>query len=139
MTSTFSWGPGKKLKGSSYKELEEEEGKREITKNDEEVEMASVDGEKGIKLEDFLKMWSEDGTKLVEQDRRSINGSIWLLYSVYFSESTYDYGRHMAMLLKVDAHSQVILLHDLENLSGTVMGGGYRSIGDWFERHAGKY
>lgn len=101
--------------------------------------MASVDGEKGIKLGDFLKMWSEDGTKLVEQDRRSINGSIWLLYSVYFSESTYDYGRHMAMLLKVDAHSQVILLHDLENLSGTVMGGGYRSIEDWFERHAGKY
>jgi len=101
--------------------------------------MASDNGEEGIKLKDFIKMWTEDGTKLVEQDRRNINGSIWLLYSVYFPESTYDYGRHMAMLLKVDAESQTILLHDLENLTGTEIGGGYRSIAEWFESHAGKY
>jgi hypothetical protein len=101
--------------------------------------MASTDGQEGVKLDDFIKMWTEDGTRLIEQDRRELNGSIWLLYSVYFPESTYDYGRHMAMLLKVDAKTDVILLHDLENLTGSIIGGGYRSLEEWFERHAGKY
>jgi len=101
--------------------------------------MTSVDGQEGVKLKDFIKMWTDDGTRLIEQDRRKIDGSIWLLYSVYFPESTCDYGRHMAMLLKVDAKTKVILLHDLENLTGSVIGGGYRSLEEWFERHAGKY
>jgi len=101
--------------------------------------MASTDGQEGVKLDDFIKMWTEDGTRLIEQDRRELNGSIWLLYSVYFPESTSDYGRHMAMLLKVDAKTDVILLHDLENLTGSIIGGSYRSLEEWFERHAGKY
>ena len=101
--------------------------------------MVSIDGQEGIKLKDFIKMWTEDGTRLIEQDRRKVDGSIWLLYSVYFPESTYDYGRHMAILLKLDAETEVILLHDLENLTGDLIGGGYRSLDEWFDRHAGKY
>ncbi len=101
--------------------------------------MTSVDGQEGINLKDFIKMWTDDGTRLIEQDRRKIDCSIWLLYSVYFPESTGDYGRHMAMLLKVDAKTDVILLHDLENLTGSLMRGGYRSLEEWFERHVGKY
>jgi hypothetical protein len=101
--------------------------------------MPGVDGEVGIKFKDFRKMWTEDGTKLVRQDVRRINGAIWLLYSVYFPESTEDYGRHLAMILKIDAKTSVILCHDLENLSGTIIGGGHRSIEEWFEKHAGKY
>lgn len=32
------------------------------------------EGEQGIKLKDFIEMWQEDGTKLVEQQRKSLNG-----------------------------------------------------------------
>ena len=101
--------------------------------------MASTDGKTGIKLDEFMKMWTEDGTKLVEQDKKEINGSTWLLYSAYFPESTDAYGRHMALILKVDTGTGVILMHDIENLSGTVIGGGHRSIEEWFAKHAGKY
>lgn len=101
--------------------------------------MASTDGERGIKLKDFLEMWTRDGTRLVEQERRDIDGSAWYLYSVYFPESTYEYGRHMAMILKVDAKTQVILMHDLTNLTGEVSSNHRQRIDDWFERHAGKY
>lgn len=101
--------------------------------------MSSEDGEQGITLKDFWVMWTDDGTKLVKQDLRRINGAIWLLLSVYFPESTEEYGRHMAMLLKVDTKTKVILLHDIENLTGTAIGGGYRSINEWFEKHVGKY
>lgn len=100
--------------------------------------MASTDGEQGLKLNDFIKMWTEDGTRLVEQERRHINGAIWILYAVYFPQSTYGYGRHMAMILKVDPEAEVILMHDLTNVSGEVSN--YRQgIDEWFERHAGKY
>lgn len=100
---------------------------------------SNLETETGVKLEDFLAMWRLDGTRLVEQDRRSIDSYLWLLYSVYFSDSTYDYGRHMALLLKVDEKTQVILAHDVENLSGDVINGGHRSVQEWFDKHAGKY
>lgn len=101
--------------------------------------MASTDGEPGIKLKDFLEMWTRDGTKLVEQERQNIDGAVWYLYSVYFPESTYDYGRHMAMILKVNAKTRVILMHDLYNLSGELGANHRQGIDEWFERHAGKY
>jgi len=41
--------------------------------------MASTDGERGIKLKDFLEMWTRDGTRLVQQERRDINGAAWYL------------------------------------------------------------
>mgnify|MGYP001571625903 FL=1 len=100
--------------------------------------MPSVDGQPGIRLADFMAMWQEDGTKLVEQDRCVVNGMTWLLYAVYFPESTWDHGRHMAMLLKVDTPSDIILLHDLKNITGEV--GNYRAeIDKWFQEHVGKY
>ena len=101
--------------------------------------MSSIDGEEGIKLKDFLDLWMADGTKLIEQDRRSINGHIWLLYAVYFPESTNDYGRHSAMLMKIDAKTEVILLHDCKNLSGEITENYRQSIDEWFSEHAGKY
>ncbi len=101
--------------------------------------MTSKDGDIGIKLDEFLKMWTADGTQLIEQDKADLNGSIWLLYSIYFPESTEDYGRHMAMILKVDRQTNIILMHDLENLSGSAIGGGHRDLKDWFEKHKGKY
>ena len=101
--------------------------------------MASIDGEQGVKLKDFIDMWQTDGTKLVEQERRNINGTIWLLYAVYYPQSTYDYGRHGAILMKVDAKTKVILLHDCRNISGEV-GKNYRQgIDDWFNEHVGRY
>ena len=101
--------------------------------------MSSTDGEEGITLKEFLKMWTEDGTRLIEEERQSINGTIWLLYAVYFPESTNDYGRHMGLLLKMDAKTEVILLHDLTNLSGELTKSYRQGIDDWFTRHAGKY
>lgn len=97
-------------------------------------------------LVEFLKMWQEDGTQLIEQDRRVLNGSLWLLYCVYFPESTYEYGRHSALILKVDNKTDEILMHDVDNITGeatpeirpTVYRSG-RTLDDWFEAHAGKY
>ena len=101
--------------------------------------MTSQDGQEGIKLDAFLKMWAEDGTQLIEQERRDINGAVWVLYAIYFPESTYDYGRHMALLIKVDRATDIILLHDLTNLAGEVEDNYRQGIDDWFNRHVGQY
>lgn len=101
--------------------------------------MTSTDGEQGIRLRDFYRMWTDDGTKLIKQDIRRINGTLWLLFSVYFAECTLEYGRHMALLLKVDGKTKVILAHDLENMTGSAIDGGHRSIREWFDQHAGRY
>lgn len=97
------------------------------------------EGEQGINLKDFIDMWQEDGTKLVEQQRQSLNGHIWILYAVYFPESTTDYGRHGALLLKIDAKTDIILLHDGKNISGEVNGNYRQGIDAWFNEHVGKY
>ena len=99
----------------------------------------NTNGEKGVKLRDFIDMWQEDGTKLVEEQCKSINGHIWLLYAVYFPQSTLDYGRHGALLLKIDAKTEIILMHDGKNISGEVTKNYRQGIDDWFKEHAGKY
>jgi hypothetical protein len=101
--------------------------------------MVSTDGEVGLKLRDFLRMWRADGTKLIKESRRVVNGAVWLLYSVYFPDSTITYGRHMAMILKVDAKTRVILMHDLKNLTSEVKENYRQGIDAWFEEHVGKY
>ena len=101
--------------------------------------MASVDGEQGIKLKDFIDMWQVDGTKLVEQERRNHNGHIWILYAVYYPESTYEYGRHGAMLMKVDSKTDIILLHDCKNITGEVDKNYRQGIDEWFKEHIGRY
>ncbi len=101
--------------------------------------MSSIDGEQGVKLKDFINMWQVDGTKLVEQKRNQLNGHIWILYAVYYPESTNDYGRHSAMLLKVDKKTKIILLHDCKNISGEVNKNYRQGIDDWFKEHIGKY
>lgn len=101
--------------------------------------MASQDGEEGIKLEDFKQMWCEDGTKLVEQDRRVVDGHTWLLYAIYFPESTSDYGRHSALLLKMVTETEVIILHDQMNITNEVTGNYRQGIDEWFKRHVGQY
>ena len=101
--------------------------------------MTSTDGETGMTLRDFLRMWRSDGTKLVRESRRVVNGAIWLLYSVYFPDSTITYGRHMAMILKVDTRTRVILMHDLKNLTSEVKENYRQGIDAWFEEHVGKY
>jgi len=39
--------------------------------------MSSTDGEQGVKLQDFLNMWQEDGTKLIQEQKQQVNGSTW--------------------------------------------------------------
>ena len=101
--------------------------------------MTNSDSQEGIKLKDFVKMWTCDGTKLTEEARRRRQGSLWLLYAVYFPGSTYEYGRHMAMILKIHPKTKVILKHDLTNLSGEVYTNYRQGIDDWFDRHIGRY
>ncbi len=101
--------------------------------------MASTDGETRVKLRDFLRMWRSDGTKLVRQDHRVVNGATWILYSVYFPQSTQDYGRHMGMIIKVNTRTRVILMHDLKNLTNEVKENYRQGIDAWFEEHVGKY
>ena len=101
--------------------------------------MVSSDGETGVKLRDFLRMWRSDGTKLIRESCRALNGATWLLYSVYFPDSTIAYGRHMAMILKVNTKTRVILMHDLRNLTNEVKENYRQGIDAWFEEHAGKY
>ena len=92
-----------------------------------------------MKLNEFIKMWTKDGTRFSERKREKLNGSIWLLYAVYFPDSTYDYGRHMAMILKMDAKTNEILKHDLSNIQGEVTPNYSQGIYEWFEAHKGKY
>jgi hypothetical protein len=86
-------------------------------------------------LERFLKLWTEDGTRLVEHDRQVRNGFLWILYGVYFPESTVDYGRHVALLLKIDGQTKEILGHDMHNITGETV---HREVG-WFLDHVAKY
>jgi len=101
--------------------------------------MSSTDGEQGVKLQDFLNMWQEDGTKLIQEQKQQVNGSTWYLYAVYYPESTYEYGRHGAILMKVDTKTQVIILHDCKNISGEVSENYRQGIDDWFKEHVGRY
>jgi len=100
--------------------------------------VASEDGEEGMKLKDFIEMWTKDGTRLVEQESQQVNGYKWILYAAYFPDSTWDYGRHMAMVLKVNK-DDVIVMHDLTNISGEVGQYNKRTLNEWWKRHAGKY
>ena len=86
-------------------------------------------------LEEFLKLWTEDGTQLVEHDRQVRDGFLWILYGVYFPESTVDYGRHMALLLKIIGDTGEILGHDMHNITGETV---HREV-DWFLDHVTKY
>jgi len=101
--------------------------------------LASTDCQEGIKLKDFVKMWTSDGTKLMEEARRRHKDSLWLLYAVYFHGSTYEYGRHMAIVLKVNPKTDVILKHDLTNLSGEVYTSYRQGVDEWFEKHIGRF
>ena len=84
-------------------------------------------------------MWQSDGTRLVEQIRKEMDRYTWLLYGVYFPQSTYEYGRHMAMILKVDTTSGEILMHDIRNIVGEAATPYHESIDKWFNEHAGRY
>ncbi len=86
-------------------------------------------------LEEFLKLWTEDRTKLVEYDRQVRNGFLWILYGVYFPESRVDYGRHLALLLKIADNTGEILAHDMHNITGETA---HREV-DWFLDHVAKY
>ena len=86
-------------------------------------------------LEEFLKLWTEDGTRLVEHDRQTRNGFLWILYGVYFPESTVDYGRHMALLLKIAGTTGKIPGHDMHNVTGETA---HREV-DWFLDNVAKY
>lgn len=92
-----------------------------------------------MKLGEFIEMWESDGTRLVKEGKKRHNGHIWLLYSVYFPESTSGYGRHMAMILKVSSRNKEILMHDLKNITGEVTGNYRQGIDDWFGSHVGRY
>ena len=86
-------------------------------------------------LPEFLKLWTEDGTKLVEHDRRNRNGFLWVLYGVYFPESRVEYGRHLALLMKINSQTNEILAHDMHNITGETI---HREV-DWFLDHIAKY
>lgn len=92
-------------------------------------------------LTEFKKLWETDGTKLVELEKRNLHDKdeLWLLLAVYLPESTYDYGRHMALIIKCNAKSKEILMHDVRNLSGEVTSFSESEVSDWFERHVGRY
>jgi len=88
-----------------------------------------------VTLPEFLKLWTEDGTKLVEHDRRNRNGFLWVLYGVYFPESRVEYGRHLALLMKINSQTNEILAHDMHNITGETI---HREV-DWFLDHVAKY
>lgn len=90
-------------------------------------------------FDEFQKMWEEDGTKLHLQKDVPNNGHIWKLIAVYFPGSTAEYGRHMAMILKVDGTTGEILMHDLKNITGENPINWRATIDSWFESHVGNY
>lgn len=101
--------------------------------------MLSTDGQEGIVLEEFITIWQADGTKLKKEREVPYNGHLWFLYAVYFPESTEEYGRHAALLMKIDSKSRIILVHDFMNLSGEITTNYRQQVDEWFERHIKEY
>lgn len=88
-------------------------------------------------LKAFKELWEADGTRLIQHERKRLNDSDWYLYSVEFPQATNEYGRHMAMILKVDPKTEDILMHDLKNQRGAA--NWTQEIDDWFKQHVGRY
>ena len=91
-------------------------------------------------LLEFLTMWQADGAKFIEEDRHPIlvsdNGHSFtydfVLYSVYNSDMTQEYGRHWALFLVLAGEE--IMGHELTNIQSYL--GNYRGqVEEWWQKH----
>ncbi len=95
---------------------------------------------KGMTLLDFLLMWELDGTKMYEQQRQSLNGNIWILYAVCYPGLLTYYERHGALIVKIDAQTEVVLMHVPYVGECKVSGSNYsKLLVKWFEENIEKY
>jgi hypothetical protein len=70
-----------------------------------------------MKLADFVKMWTDDGFTLSEQEQKIVGEQQWILYNVSVPYFASDYGRHMAIIVVVSTKTNDILAHDDINTS----------------------
>jgi len=95
-----------------------------------------------MKLSEFKAMWEEDGTKFVKQAEKVHGKGHWYLFNVHFPYGTADYGRHMAIILKVDSKTREVLKHDTKNTSSAISNKPApwtTEIQQWFDKHVGRY
>ena len=95
---------------------------------------------KGMTLLDFINMWEQDGTKMRERQRQSLNAHTWILYAIYYPEPVPGHPRHAALILKVDTKTKVVLLQipfvgdDVKSKSNYI-----QRLDNWFEENVEKY
>lgn len=87
-----------------------------------------------MKLAEFITMWEGDDLKMVEEERRIIDGATWILYSVTEVISTYDYGRHYALILVINKDEEVFSYNFL-NIRSRDPQPWRPQVQDWWERH----
>jgi len=92
-----------------------------------------------MKLEDFRRLWEEDGFHLTETERKEKGGFYYLLLRLKSDQSTEEYGRHGAILMKVEKATGEIDSYDTMNLAGDWQGNTPYTleVQEWFERHVG--
>mgnify|MGYP000085342878 CR=1 FL=1 len=92
-----------------------------------------------MKIEDFIRLWEQDGFKFVKLKEVEKRDLLWMLFSVNCPYSAEEYGRHLGMLLVVDKTTKEILAHDMTNesywLDPDQPAPPSQYIYDWFERH----
>lgn len=86
-------------------------------------------------LPEFLAMWQQDGTRLIEEDRRAgLEGTTWLLYSVEEPTMTIDYGRHYGLIVVLNT-AGVIIAHNIKNISSANATPWRKQVWAWYEEH----
>lgn len=87
-----------------------------------------------MNLTEFKAMWEEDGTHLVEEDRRQQAGATWILFSAEAPRMTPDYGRHYAVYVVLGTKGQIVA-HNLKNLTSRDTTPWRQQVGAWWEEH----
>jgi len=87
-----------------------------------------------MNLRQFKRLWEKDGLEFIEEERRSLNGTTWILFDVVEPQSTYDYGRHYALMVVLGKRGKVIA-HNFKNISSATPGPWRQQVDAWWERH----
>ena len=82
-----------------------------------------------MNLDEFRKMWEDDGLQFVEIDAAHSDGADWYFYNVTEPQST-EYGRHYALIVG-ERYGEVIA-HNFKNTSG---GNWTKVTEEWWARH----
>lgn len=91
-------------------------------------------------LYDFLHDWEKDGFEFKQLDRpKTTDEAKWYLYGVTLPYSSYDHGRHTALMVAVEPKTLEVLAHNFKNIhangNGFNRGEWRKQILEWWDEH----